>query len=48
MILSPPVYLGDRHCGYCGDSKQEDHYALDSQVNSHSHKESVIMGTSIL
>lgn len=47
MILSPPRYFGERHCGYCGDSKHEDHYALESQLNSPLSKESVIVGTLI-
>ncbi|RCK67298.1 Arginyl-tRNA--protein transferase 1 [Candida viswanathii] len=48
MILSPPHHFGDRGCGYCGNSKQDDHYALDSQVSSNLRKESVIMGTTII
>ena len=47
MIVTPPRYFGDGDCGYCKDSKKQDHYALESQMGSNLPRQSVTIGSSI-
>ncbi|CCG21671.1 Ate1 protein [Candida orthopsilosis Co 90-125] len=55
MIFSAPLYIKERHCGYCNDTKQ-DYYALESQAKTSTgiqrggvgrDKQSIMVGSSI-
>lgn len=54
MIFSAPLYIKERHCGYCNDTKQ-DYYALESQAKAAStgtqqrgrDKQSIMVGSTI-
>ncbi|KAI5960611.1 ATE1 [Candida pseudojiufengensis] len=55
MLFSAPLYIEERHCGYCNDSKT-DYFALESKaklLKDKPHKEtstkkSITLGTSII
>ncbi|KAI5957468.1 ATE1 [Candida theae] len=53
MIFSAPLYIKERHCGYCNDNK-EDYFALESQARKSlgsrgngRDKQSIMVGSSI-
>lgn len=45
LVLLAPMYMEDRHCGYCKGSKQ-DHWALESWLKKNKRATSVTIGMS--
>lgn len=46
LVLLAPMYMEDRHCGYCKGSKQ-DHWALESWLKKKKPASSVTIGMSV-
>lgn len=46
LVLLAPMYMEDRHCGYCKGSKQ-DHWALESWLKKNKPASSVTIGMSV-